>query len=81
MINSSNINLDSKNVLLLINTFLSRLQKEKEDALADIDCKREQYDKLQVSELFCLFLLRSEEPFSFSSLRPEETFLYCFVKI
>merc|ERR1719500_1757014 len=24
-----------------------RLQKEKEDALADIDCKREQYDKLQ----------------------------------
>jgi hypothetical protein len=25
-----------------------RLQKEKEDALADIDCKREQYDKLQV---------------------------------
>ena len=28
--------------------FICRLQKEKEDALADIDCKREQYDKLQV---------------------------------
>ena len=63
--NSLNTYLDSKNILLLINTFLSRLQKEKEDALADIDCKREQYDKLQVSELFCLFLLRSEETFFF----------------
>ena len=35
-------------VLQYIQTFLSRLQKEKDDALADIDCKREQYDKLQV---------------------------------
>ena len=31
-----------------IDPTISRLQKEKEDALADIDCKREQYDKLQV---------------------------------
>ena len=35
---------------------ICRLQKEKEDALADIDCKREQYDKLQVSSKSLLTL-------------------------
>ena len=34
-----------------------RLQKEKEDALADIDCKREQYDKLQVGVILVLVVV------------------------
>jgi hypothetical protein len=47
--------------LYILNILNCRLQKEKDDACADIDRSRDKYDKLQVSltsdQLFTVFIL------------------------
>ena len=51
MANAHNAQQSTRGLIIIYKYFILRLQKEKEDAYADIDRGREKYEKLQVSWL------------------------------
>ena len=77
---SSNIYLDSKNILLL-RLFFPGCRRRRRTLWRTSTARGSSMTSCRWANFFVFFFYDLRKLFSFSSLRPEETFLYCFFKI